>query len=489
MNSVCKDHQQQIESINEQGKPMCRICHQQVNEIVQEYQGKKKSLLQKNEVDTLEKLRQAKKKMLEVQENLQISMNSHIETVTKKREQLLSYFAEQQRKVEDYQDQEQNFVKFKQNGNSFTKDDTTLHQIQEEKKNILELEKAFQAMLQKAINDYQFSTGLQQQNLQQNQQQNQQQIQLQEVRQKIQYQIFASIMDKSNVDFITINKDNNIIAYSESFEIHFLKIQDHTLQKMKQNIEDDDMELMTCVKFAKTSDDIYYGTDNGKDGKNKKQIKTHNGKGIVDLTLSDDDSKLFCAGDDKTIEIYLKKQNYDLEKVSTIENKEFGQMSSIAFNPISSELISSSFSKVQIWNISDDNQGQSKQIIEGLEPDKNNKVYFIDHEIFFVTSSNQIYFFKKNEEQAYVKVEASTFLENQIYQLPICYDTDIKILLIQKKESKEIDVMRFNQNEKKFVHQMSIAGEYNKLGIGQNGEYILLYNKADVNLLTVMKLE
>ncbi|CAD8197269.1 unnamed protein product [Paramecium octaurelia] len=497
MNSVCREHQCQIESINEKGKPMCRMCYQQLNEVVLEYQGKKKSLLKKNQEETLEKLRQAKKKMMEAQEILHISLTSHVETMTKKREALLGQFAEQERKVEDYLDQEQDFVNFKQNGNNITGDDTIIKLIQEEKKNISELEKGFYALLLKALNDYQFSTGVQHQN----QQQNQQLVQLQEIKQiteKIQYQQYGSISGKSNVDYIAFNKDNNIIAYSESFEIHFIKIQDNTLQTIKFTIEDDDMQLINCVKFARQSNDIYYGSDNGQlniwiqndeKWKKQKQIKTHNGKGILDLKLNDDDSQLFCSGEDKTVEIYIKKQNYDLVKVQTIEHKEFTQLSSIVFNPISNELVSCSYSKLQIWSISDDYQFHSKQIIEGLEPSKSNKVYIINREIFFVASQSQIYFYKKNDEEKYFKVETSTILGNQKYQLPFCYDSDRQILLIQKKEGQEVDVLRFNLNENKFVHQMSITGVYNQLGIAKSGEYIMLYNKADVNLITVMKQE
>lgn len=63
---------------------------------------------------------------------------------------------------------------------------------------------------------------------------------------------------------MAFNRDNTIIAISESFEIKFLNIKNDGLFKVENTIEEDDMEIIECIQFGNSNNDLYYGTDCGK---------------------------------------------------------------------------------------------------------------------------------------------------------------------------------------------------------------------------------
>ncbi|CAD8053406.1 unnamed protein product [Paramecium primaurelia] len=492
MDSNCRKHGQKIESINEKGEPLCIICFEETNQILLEYKEKKKTLMKKKQEEILEKLRQSKKKMVEVQENLILKMKSHLEAMDKKRESLNGFFSVQENRIEQYLDQQKDFLTFKNNNRSFNaknSNDSTLKQVEEEFENIYLFQKEFEEILQQAKTDYINSvTSI----IQQQGQQQQQLITLPQ--EKITYQDFLSWSgSNTKLDQILINRDNSILAHSDGFEIKFFRIQQELLLKINNSIEDDDMQLIQCIIFGQSNDDIYYGTDDGKlkiwknqddTWSNVKTIEAHDHKEIVDLKIIDNDSRLFSAGGDKLIKIWKKAGSNNWIVVKTFDNTDFSQMCSIAIDTVSQKLISCSFTQVKIWNMNDINSGY---VLGGLEPNKNNKVYFINDQMFFVTSTDKVYFYEKNDEEKFIQIQRNILPQNKQYNLPFCYNQELKIFILQNTQAQNVEILRFNEG--KFDHQSSIQGIYHNILIARDAMYLVLVPKNETKSLKMMRLQ
>ncbi|CAD8100872.1 unnamed protein product [Paramecium sonneborni] len=492
----CKIHYEIGIGFTEKGEPYCDSCRRAQEENVQEFIQKKKSLLKTKKLITLERFKQSKKRMVELQENLQLKLIEHFKQMDKQKEKLESYFVEQENKIELFKDQQGDFYKFSQNGKVLSNQDTIYGQVEMLNEQIWNLEKNFEQILTWSVSDY---TGLSfvQQQQQQQQQSNPQQIQQQQqlipesIYEKYEYQEFLKI---GNVDFdgkiIAVNKDNYIIAYSEDFEIKVYQIQGETVVKYEQDIDDGDMTLITCLIFGNTNNYIYYGNDSGKikiwkqndkSWENFDTIISHDNKEIIDIKLNQNDTKLFTAGANKEVILWMKDDMGKWVVNKNFEHPQFYAMASIAINSDCTYLIASSYTQIQIWQI----ENKQSQEIDGKETSRENQVFFIDDEIICVHNPKELQFYQKDNKQQFQLLENVMPQDTKIPTL-LNYDQESKIMLAYNKEKKNVSVLRFIDG--KFVHQSDTIGEYDGQYLSYNANFTLLYKKSQKDL-QIMRLK